>query len=76
MKILRKNDVFKKMNDKTWKDALAINDMIKMGWKYCSHKDYKEYHNAPKVSTEVTIEGTGDKVTKGNKPIKSVKAKH
>ena len=76
MKILRNKNVFKKMNDKTWKDAQVINEMIRVGWTYCSHKDYREYHNAPKVSTEATTIAEGDKTVKGNKPSKSTKAKH
>jgi hypothetical protein len=44
MKILRKNDEFKKMPHKSIEDVLTINAMTRQGWKYCSRKEYKDYY--------------------------------
>jgi hypothetical protein len=45
MKILRKNNEFKKMPDKSIDDVLKINSYIKDGWKYCPKSDYKNFYN-------------------------------
>jgi hypothetical protein len=42
MKILRKNDVFRKMPEKDVKDSLAIDSLINQGWNYSSKKAYKD----------------------------------
>jgi len=46
MKILRKNDEFKKMPHKSIEDVLTINAMTRQGWKYCSRKEYKDYYKS------------------------------
>jgi len=45
MKIVRKNDEFKKMPDRNWLDAKNLNKMIDNGWKYVSRKEWKDYYN-------------------------------
>lgn len=43
MKILRRNNDFKKMPDSSINDVVAIKALIDYGWKYCSKKEYKEF---------------------------------
>lgn len=43
MKILRKNDEFRKMNDKSIHDILVIQNLINQGWNYCSKQSYKDF---------------------------------
>lgn len=43
MKILRKNDTFKKLPDNNINDVVAIKSYIEQGWKYCSKKEYKDF---------------------------------
>ena len=47
MKILRKNDDFKKMPDSNINDIVAIMAMIDYGWRYCSRREYKDYYKTP-----------------------------
>jgi len=43
MKILRKNDEFRKMKDKSIQDVLAIRNLINQEWNYCSKQVYKDF---------------------------------
>lgn len=43
MKILRKNDDFRKMQDKSVHDILVIQNLINQGWSYCSRQTYKDF---------------------------------
>jgi hypothetical protein len=43
MKILRKNNDFKKVPDKSVGDILLIQNLINQGWNYCPKQVYKEY---------------------------------
>lgn len=54
MKILKIKDIFKKMPDKNWADAQKINKMIEMGWRFASHKDYKESNGIEKIQKNDT----------------------
>jgi hypothetical protein len=66
MKILRKNDDFKKMPDKSMKDLVQIKNLLQSGWNYCSKEEYKKVFNVKKKEEEKTV-----KVTKaGKKKIK------
>jgi hypothetical protein len=49
MKILRKNDEFKKMPDKSLDDIFRINRLLKEGWNYCSRQVYKDFHKTEEV---------------------------
>ena len=66
MKILRKGDVFSKMNDSSLKDIKQIDSMISSGWKFSPKKDYKTYLNGGKSVEKVE---TTDEV----KPVEKVK---
>jgi hypothetical protein len=43
MKILRKNDAFKKLPDGSINEVVSIKSYIEQGWKYCSKKEYKDF---------------------------------
>lgn len=43
MKILRKNNNFKKVPDSNIVDVVAIKGFIEQGWKFCSRKEYKDF---------------------------------
>lgn len=43
MKILRKNDEFRKMPERDITDVLAIKNLINQGWNYCAKSIYKEH---------------------------------
>jgi hypothetical protein len=55
MKILRKNDDFKKMPERNMDDVLVINNLLKLGWDYCSKKIYKEFNNGEVVETKKEV---------------------
>lgn len=42
MKILRRNDEFRKMPERDITDVLAIKNLINQGWNYCAKSIYKE----------------------------------
>lgn len=42
MKILRKNDEFRKMPERDINDVLVIKNLINQGWNYCAKSIYKE----------------------------------
>lgn len=65
MKILRKNDEFKKMSDSNMIDMLKIDNLVEQGWKYCTKKDYKDFFRTKKV--EVVQTENSDIVTKSGK---------
>lgn len=44
MKIIRKQDEFKKLPDKTIEDYDVINAFIKQGWNFSSKKNYKNFY--------------------------------
>jgi hypothetical protein len=44
MKILRKNNDFKKVKDKSVEDILAIKNLINQGWVYCPKQIYKDLY--------------------------------
>jgi len=48
MKILRRNNDFKKMPDSTINDVVAIKMLVDYGWKHCSRKEYKEFFGTNK----------------------------
>lgn len=52
MKILRKNDDFKKMPERNMDDVLVINNLVKQGWNYCCKKTYKEFNVGVVVETK------------------------
>jgi len=66
MKILRKNDEFKKMPDKTIGDVLKINSFVRQGWDYCSRQAYKDFF---KVESKKEIEKPEIKEKKEKKKI-------
>jgi len=70
MKILRKDDNFKKMADKTMSDIKKINQMIEDGWNYSPKKDYKEFYKGVKTATEIKTEAKKEKKEKVNKMSK------
>lgn len=65
MKILRKNDEFKKMSDSNMIDMLKIDNLVEQGWTYCAKKDYKDFFRTKKV--EVVQTENSDIVTKSGK---------
>ena len=71
MKILRKDDKFIKMHDKTMEDIIKINSMIKNGYTFTPKKEYKEFFKSEKTATEVKSEAK--KAEKKEKKIKEVK---
>jgi hypothetical protein len=80
MKIIRKNDEFKKMPDKTVADIVKINIMIKDGWAFSPKKDYKESKGRSTVDVkaedkkeEKTKEKIERKESKGKKEYKEKK---
>lgn len=75
MKILRKNDEFKKMPDNSIDDVVAIKALIDYGWKFCSRREYKDFFKTSKENqnTEYTIENgtnTSKKVLKKDRKKK------
>ena len=52
MKILRKNNDFRKMPDSSISDAVEIKSMIDYGWKYCSKREYKDFFSKPTESQD------------------------
>ena len=56
MKILRRNDDFRKMPEKSLEDVLAVKSLINQGWNYCAKQVYKEFFNGKKVKETLTEE--------------------
>lgn len=63
MKILRKNEKFRKMPERNMSDIKAINDLLKLGWEYCSKSIYKEHIGVTK-NEKVEEDSSNKKVTK------------
>ena len=70
MKIIKKKEVFKKMPDSSLKDIKAIDEMINMGWSFCSKKEYKSFNNIKEVKEVKEVE-TSEKEVKKRKKVKS-----
>ena len=72
MKILRKNDEFKKMPDSCMDDILKIDVLIEQGWNYCAKSIYKEYFKVQKsnVNNNSELESNEVKKTKSGKNSK------
>jgi hypothetical protein len=67
MKILRKNNEFRKLPEKSLEDVLAIRNLLSQGWNYCAKEIYKEFVNGKKVK-ETPVEGAEpEKVKKSDK---------
>jgi hypothetical protein len=52
MKILRKNDDFKKISEKTPKDLIAVKNLLDHGWTYCAKRVYKDFSKTDEKLTE------------------------
>lgn len=46
MKILRKGDEFRKVQEKSIDDVLTNKNLISIGWKYCSKQEFKNFYNS------------------------------
>jgi len=46
MKILRKGDEFRKVQEKSIDDVLTNKNLISIGWKYCSKQEFKKFYNS------------------------------
>jgi hypothetical protein len=62
MKILKRNNEFKKMPDKNVGDVLAINNLLRQGWNYCARKVYKDFYKV-----EETVKPIKEKTDKQEK---------
>jgi len=65
MKILRKNDDFKKMPERNANDYVAIKSFLNAGWNYCSKQTYKSFNRVEEK--EVKKVEKSDKVRKSDK---------
>lgn len=68
MKILRKNDDFKKMSSRSFEDLKVIDSFVNQGWSFCPKQVYKEYYKTaekeqPKVKTEKVVKEKKEKNT-------------
>lgn len=72
MKILRRNDDFKKMPERNMDDVLVINNLIKQGWNYCSKSAYRDFFKANEdlKKPEIKLETVKKKGEKGEKEVK------
>ena len=66
MKILRRNDDFKKMSSKNIGELKVIDSFINQGWSFCPKQVYKEYYKTaekeqPKVKTENVVKEKKEK---------------
>jgi len=73
MKILRKNDIFKKVPDSSIVDAVAIKGFIEQGWKYCSRKEYKEFFGGVKDLQQKDLKSENIKPEDNIQPTKKKK---
>ena len=77
MKILRKNDEFKKMPDSSVQEILVIKHLLSQGWNYCPKQVYKDFFKVevkePKVK-DVKDSETDD-TSKSKREIKKVTKK-
>lgn len=68
MKILRRNDDFRKMPEKSFEDVLAVKSLINQGWNYCAKQVYKDFYKVEKKVVETVESGTEPtKVKKSDK---------
>lgn len=67
MKILKRNNEFKKMPEKTVEEVLVIRNLINQGWNYCSKELYKEQFKTEKKSKDTESDETPKKVRKSDK---------
>jgi hypothetical protein len=58
MKILRKDDEFKKMPEGNVQELLLIKRLVSEGWNYCSRQTYKEFHKPEKSNKESKSENS------------------
>ena len=75
MKILRKNDDFKKMPERNMDDVTVISNLVKQGWNYCSKSIYRDFFKSnedlKKPELKHETKKKGDKEVKvQNKPEK------
>jgi len=69
MKILRRNDDFKKVPESSMDDVKRNNELINQGWKYCSRQEYKKFYeiNSPvvePVKSETKVKKSDNKKSK------------
>lgn len=67
MKILRKNNEFRKLPEKSLEDVLAIRNLLSQGWNYCAKEIYKEFVNGKKVKETPVEDAEPEKVKKSDK---------
>lgn len=67
MKILRKNDEFRKMPEKSLEDVLTIRNLLSQGWNYCAKEVYKEFVNGKKTKEKTDNTDEPVKVRKSDK---------
>lgn len=77
MKVLRKNDDFRRMPEKGVADAKAIQSLISMGWNYCAKQVMKDFFKTtdkpePKVKEEVAVK---EKKSKGTTVVEKYSKK-
>ena len=76
MKILRKNDEFKKMPDRNVQEILAINKYLSQGWKYCQKQVYKDFFNMEVKESKVKdVKVSDNDISKSKKEVKKVTKK-
>ena len=67
MKILRKNDDFRKLPEKSVEDVLTIRNLLSQGWNYCAKEVYKEFVNGKKAKEKNNKVDEPTKVKKSDK---------
>ena len=66
MKVLRKNDDFKRMPERSVADRKAIDSFISMGWNYSPKRVMKDfYKDSDKPEPKVKEEVVSEKMEKG-----------
>ena len=56
MKVLRKNDEFRRMPEKGVADAKAIQSLINMGWNYSPKQAMKDFNSGEVVKKKEVVE--------------------
>jgi len=67
MKILRRNDEFRKMPERSVKDAKIIDNLIGQGWNYSPKKAWKDSIKEIVSIKEIASDEKVDKVVKDKK---------
>jgi len=67
MKILRKENEFKKMPDNTVQEVLVIKHLLGQGWNYCKKETYKDFFKSEVKVKVKEVKETEDSVTKATK---------